>query len=337
VRPAQALGAAIALSASAAVAVPVPPPVAVVVDGRLAVGPALLAIYLSRDWSRPLPTVRRLVIIVHGYRRNAADYARIVMKLDPSADTLVIAPQFLAAEDAAAHRLPAVVLRWRRGVWASGGPADGPAASSAFDALDALLARANDRTLLPDLSRIVLAGFSAGGQLVQRYAAVGRGLPPGAASRLRYVVGSPSSFAYFGDERPQPVVDCPAVNRWKYGFAGALPPYVAAAARQGVAALERRYATRSIVYLTGANDNDPNHRFLDKSCAAEAQGPTRLSRMAAFFAVMRQRDGVILRQRMRVIAGVAHNAQRIFGSACGRAALFDDAGCTGGIGEEEMK
>ena len=79
-------------------------------------------------------------------------------------------------------------------------------------------------------------------------------------------------------------------NRWKYGFGGDLPPYVEAVAALGVPGLERRYAGRDIVYLVGANDNDPNHRFLDKSCAGEAQGPTRLARTQFFFQEMQQRD-----------------------------------------------
>ena len=52
-----------------------------------------------------------------------------------------------------------------------------------------------DRSRQPNLRTVVLAGFSGGGQLVQRYAAVGR-VGDTLANRgiaLRYVVGSPSS------------------------------------------------------------------------------------------------------------------------------------------------
>lgn len=337
---ARAIAVTIALSAgAAAAAAPVPPPVAAVVEGRFPLGSGVLPIYLSQDWARPLPAIRRVAIVVHGYERNADEYARIVMGLDPPADTLVVAPQFLAAEDIAVHHLPDSILRWQREHWADGDPADGPTRLSAFDALDALLARASDRSILPNVARVVLAGFSAGGQLVQRYAETGGGEetigPSGIA--VRYVVGSPSSYAYFASERPQPTAECAAFDHWKYGFAGALPPYVAAAASHGLAALERRYAMRTVIYLAGTNDTNPNHRFLDKSCAAEAQGPARLARMTAFFAAMRQRDGDILRQRVWIVAGAAHNAQKVFGSACGRAALLDSTGCPEDPGAEEKK
>lgn len=117
----------------AAADTPVPPPVAAVADDRLALGDAQLAVFVSRDWSRPLPAVRRAVVVVHGYQRNAVDYASHVTDLGPPDDTIVIAPQYLAVEDIAAHLLPDAVLRWQRERWSDGEPAEGPAALSAFD------------------------------------------------------------------------------------------------------------------------------------------------------------------------------------------------------------
>jgi hypothetical protein len=314
---------------------PIPPPVTEIGNQRLAVGTGVLPLFVSRDWSPSQPDIRRAVIIVHGYERNAGDYLRHVAGMRPPGDTLVIAPQFLAAEDIAAHNLPAATLRWTREAWSNGLPALGPARQSSFDAIDALLARLGDRTQFPNLSGIVLAGFSAGGQLVQRYVAVGKGedaIGHGDVG-LRFVVGSPSSFAYFGDARPAPdgtaaafagAAACPQYNNWKYGFAGDLPPYVAAAVAPGVPAIEHRYAARDVTYLVGDDDDNPNHKFLDKSCGAEAQGPTRLARSRDFYAVLRQRDGASLNQILTIVPGAAHNAAKVLGSPCGRSALFDD-------------
>jgi hypothetical protein len=328
----------ILLAAAAATALadePASPPVAAVVDFRLAIGEAQLPVFVSQDWSKPLPDIRRVVIAVHGYNRNAADYARNMMALGPPADTLVIAPQFLSPEDIAAHHLPDNVLRWDQEHWEDGNPALEPTPLSAFDGFDAVFQKLTDRAVFPNLAQIVLAGFSAGGQVVQRYAAVGKGedtIP------LRYVVGSPGTYVYFGDERPLPdgtfkafadAAQCPDYNRWKFGFAGGLPPYVAAVAAKGITALEHRYVARDIVYLAGGDDTDPNHRLLNKTCAGEAQGPTRLARMQFFLADMKRRDGATFKQRMWVIPGVAHNEARVFGSPCGRAALFDETGCPG--------
>jgi pimeloyl-ACP methyl ester carboxylesterase len=314
------------------------PPVAAVLDGRLPVDGGQLAIFASQDWSHPLPAIRRVIIVVHGYGRNAADYARNMTALAPAADTLVVAPQFLAPEDVAAHHLSDDVLRWQHDEWSGGSLSDGAIAVSSFRALDAVVAKAGDRAIFPNVLQIVVAGFSAGGQVVQRYAIVsGAELTlMRAGIRERYVVGSPSSYTYFTDERPRtdgtfgPFADaatCPSYNRWKYGLAGDMPPYVAAVAALGVGGLERRYAGRDIVYLGGANDTDPNHRLLDKSCAGEAQGPNRLARLQFFFAKMKQRGGNVFKQRMAVVADAAHNEAKVFGSPCGRAALFDETGC----------
>ncbi|HXO03123.1 MAG TPA: hypothetical protein VN900_13775, partial [Stellaceae bacterium] len=220
----------------------------------------------------------------------------------------------------------------------SGGyPAMGPSSLSSFDALDAVLTKLANRTILPNLATVVIAGFSAGGQVLQRYAIVGRGEAAFGATpiHLRYVVGSPSSYAYFTDDRPRPdgsigpfaAAGCPDFNHWKYGFAANLPPYAAAAAALGVSGLARRYAARDVAYLVGSNDTDPNHRFLDKSCAGEAQGPNRLARMQFFFAELKLSEGGTLKHWMSVIDGAAHNEARVLGSPCGRAALFGDANC----------
>src|ERR1700760_3828181 len=52
------------------------PPVATVLDGRLpvhgAVGDGTLPFAASQDWSKPLPAVTRVVIVVHGAHRDAA-------------------------------------------------------------------------------------------------------------------------------------------------------------------------------------------------------------------------------------------------------------------------
>src|SRR5580658_10870812 len=70
-------------------------------------GTGLLPIYVSSDWSKPQPRVTRAIVIFHGKKRNAAGYFRSTKEAAQSAgdagrETIVIAPQFLAEEDAAA-------------------------------------------------------------------------------------------------------------------------------------------------------------------------------------------------------------------------------------------
>ncbi len=311
-------------------------PVRVVADARLTVttqaGTGEVPVYLSAGWSRPLPNITRAVIVVHGVERNADVYLRgaeAARAADGPAGeaTLLIVPQFLADIDVTTFRLPPAVLHWSTGGWSEGEPARGPAPLASFDVFDAILQRLADRALLPNLAHVVLAGHSAGGQVVQRYSVVGRGEAALVARglMLRYVVANPSSYLYFSDDRPMPVdrAACPQFDRWKYGLAGA-PPYVG-----DTTGMEARYAGRQVVYLLGTADTDPQHPALDTSCEGEAEGRYRLARGEAYFAYLETRHPRALAQRVALVPGVGHNGAKMFGSVCGLAALFDRPGCPG--------
>ncbi|WP_288403715.1 alpha/beta hydrolase [uncultured Pseudomonas sp.] len=306
--------------------------VARIVSDRMPIGQAQAALQLSTDWDRPHPEIRRALVIVHGRLRNAATYFRsgetATAAAGATADTLVIAPQFLNEADIQRHRLPDTLLRWQGNAWMGGEPALGPQPLSSFAVFDALLARLAERRLLPNLQEVVIAGHSGGGQVVQRYAVLGQGEQALAAQgiRLRYVVANPSSYAYFDAHRPdaqgQPVPfaaasSCPDFDTWKYGMQG-LPAY---AAGRTAASLEEHYAGLDLTYLLGAEDTNPNHPALDKGCAAEAQGPYRLARGLNYYRYLQGRHPG-LRQALIEVPGVGHNGDAIFTSPAGRQALF---------------
>ena len=214
----------------------------------------------------------------------------------------------------------------------AGEAAHGPAAISSFEVIDAILARLADRVIFPKLAQVVVAGHSAGGQAVQRYAVVGRGdaTLTSAGIGVRYVVASPSSYLYFSRDRPDSSggfapfssVACPAFNRWKYGWAGA-PSY---ARKEPPTAYEQTYAAREVIYLLGTADTNPNHPVLDKSCAGEAQGPHRYARGLAYARYMKMRHPN-LNHRVVEVPRVAHDSDKMLTSKCGLAALFDQPGC----------
>ena len=143
---------------------------------------------------------------------------------------------------------------------------------------------------------------------------------------LRFVIANPSSWVYFDSLRPQPDggfafadhTACPDVDEWKYGMRK-LPRYAAAMLDAG--ALERRYVEREVVYLAGELDCDPAHAALDRSCAANAQGPHRLARARAYYAYLRARHPQ-LRHTWFEVPGAGHNAEAMFLSEAGIRALF---------------
>jgi hypothetical protein len=311
-------------------------PVAVVADDRIGVGDrAVLPLYVSRPWTRPLPDVTRAVLVLHGRLRNADVYYDTAKKAQAAAGaagatTLLVVPQFLTQSDVDAHHLPPETLRWTLTGWQGGDAATGPQPVSSFEALDAILVHLADRSLFPALTDVVIAGHSGGAQVVQRYAIAGRGEAALARQHVavRYVVANPSSYAYFSAERPEPSIaaTCAGYDNWKFGMANR-PAYLAEATP---AELERTYVARRLIYLLGTRDTDPNHPALDKSCMAEAQGPTRYARGHAYAAAMAARDGGTPNHRLWDVVGVGHSGDRMFTSPCGLEALFDLPGCAAG-------
>jgi pimeloyl-ACP methyl ester carboxylesterase len=306
-----------------------------IADGRIAVGAhGAFPLYVSADWSKPLPSVTRAVLVLHGVRRDADNYFRSALKAQAAAGdagrgSIMIAPQFLTAADVETFGLSPDTLRWTFTGWESGDPAVGPEPVSSFEALDAILAKLADRRHFPNLRQVVVAGHSGGAQVVQRYAIAAKGdlVLTHAGIAVRYVVADPSSYAYFSAERPEPSIaaSCPDFNSWKYGMAER-PPYLADAT---AGALEKAYVARRIIYLFGTLDIDPDHPALDKSCMAEAEGANRYARGHAYVAAMQARDHGTPNHSAWDVPGVAHQQDKILTSPCGLKALFDLPGCEG--------
>jgi pimeloyl-ACP methyl ester carboxylesterase len=317
-------------------------PVATIADTRFTVdtpqGRAEFPLYLSKDWSVAQPQVTRAVIVIHGKLRNADVYfrtaqnARDAAHADPDA-TLLIAPQFLATLDLRIHDEPADLLRWRGNGWMGGEAAQAPLSISSYDVLDAIVTRLADRKRFPNLRHVVFAGHSGGAQVVQRYAVAARNIAAltDEGIDVRYVVASPSTYAYFDAQRPNAqgvaapfdAAQCPAFNQWKYGMDDR-PPYLD---DRSPAQLEAAYAARRIDYLVGGDDDDPQQSALDKTCAAEAQGPQRVARADAYYRYIRARHPDNLKQRFHIVPGVGHNGARMLTSVCALAAMFDTQGC----------
>ncbi|MEO6841477.1 MAG: alpha/beta hydrolase [Bradyrhizobium sp.] len=311
-------------------------PVKQVADGRLAVGDkGMLPLYVSADWTRPLPEVTRAVLVLHGRLRNADVYYRSAKTAQAAAGdagkaAIMIVPQFLADIDVETYHLPADTLRWTWEGWEGGDDAVAPSSASSFDALDAILAKLADKNLFPNLKQVVVAGHSGGAQVVQRYAIAGKAEAAlkAAGIGVRYVVANPSSYAYFNDQRPDQAIaaSCTGYNNWKYGM-DARPAYLA---KPSIADLEKTYVSRRVIYLLGSKDTNPNHPALDKSCMAEAEGPYRYMRGHSYAAMMQARDNGTPNHSLWDVEGVGHDGDKMLTSPCGLKALFDLPGCDAG-------
>ncbi len=267
-------------------------------------------------------TVTRAIIVVHGVLRDADYYYDTgVIAADAAhtlAQTLVIAPQFVERSELVGATVSPQTLYWN-GQWPGGSDAISPSPISTYDVFDAMIARLSDQQRFPKMHEIVVVGHSAGGQIVQRYAVVGKAtqLDPGARVPVHLVVSNPSSYLYFTDWRPVQQQNCPDLNKWRYGLSGA-PRYVAGTA----AALEARYVARRVTYLMGTADTNPKEDDLDRTCGGEAQGPYRFARAKYYIAYIGGRHTSGTNQDYAFVRGVPHDNRRMFTSPCGLDVIF---------------
>lgn len=143
--------------------------------------------------------------------------------------------------------------------WRGGGDAEGTAISS-YDVIDRILGYLSDRKLYPNMERIVLSGFSAGGQFVDRYAAVGKARTRRGIT-LDFVSMSPSTNLYLKKD---------AV--WHYGLASR-PRYSRKLPERVIC---RNLERRRVLHACGTLD--VGQGSLDVFPEAVKQGENRLDR-----------------------------------------------------------
>lgn len=298
------------------------------------------------------PTITTAVIAIHGHSRDAVrtfQATTTAAGASQMAHTLVLAPVFqvAAARATRCHSagLPAAQagdLLWTCSSWQQGAAAQNTPAITAFMAIDQLVAHVLQQ--FPSVKTVTIAGFSAGGQLVQRY--IGFAATTTRPVQRRYVVGSPSSWLYFDPERPLPTRGgqtadwatctteacaftlsapekgtCPGYDQWKYGT-GNWP------ATYGRSATETRaaYVAADVTYLLGAQDTGSGKgaafSVLDTTCPAQLQGPYRLQRGLAYAAYDKAKLAGGTHRLMPPVAGCGHDVRCVFTSDVGRAALF---------------
>ena len=295
------------------------------VRGRAGAG--LLLCHASRSLDMPHRGVERLFVIVHGALRDSDRYLGHASAAaeQVSSRTLIVAPQFLADVDIRAHpSAPDDALYWDVEGWKGGEHALGPASLSSFAAMDSLLRRLTGPGRLPPARKleVVIMGSSAGGQYVNRYAAVGRA-PDALADRgthVRFIIANPSTYLYFDGERPVQVPDGSCVNHWRYGF-DAAPAYVTSGPRRSL----ERYLSRDVTIVLGNDDTDRATLLLEVSPAAMAQGATRLERGRYYDEHVRRlarAAGLAAGHQLIQLTGVGHDAKEILAAPQTRRVLF---------------
>lgn len=303
-------------------------------------GPARGMVYATYALDKPNTAITRALIMVHGADRNADHYfatATAAGFLAGALDnTIIIAPHFIAARDTAQPN--EVVWPNHGDTWRSGGMSPSNPTLSSFDFMDEIVRRLADKRIFPNLTKIVVAGHSAGGQFATRYEMANKvdGTLPDV--HISYVVANPSSYAWPAAVRPLPVgnadpataaqealgPDGEKVNaRFTYGpfdstrvprydhWPSGLEDRTGYTAQMTDAQLRRQLAERSTTYLLGQVDVLPLGGF-DSSPSGMAQGPTRRARGEAFFKYIT--DSLGARQTAIIVPECGHNDRCIYTS-----------------------
>jgi pimeloyl-ACP methyl ester carboxylesterase len=300
-------------------------------------GPGRSMIYATYPLEQRNPAITRALILVHGAGRNADHYfataTAAAFLAGALENTVVIAPHLIAAPDTA--RPNEILWGSGRNNWRSGGLSPSHPTVSSFDFLDELLRKLADKKTFPNLTRIVVAGHSAGGQVVTRYEMANK-VHDGLGVRISYVVANPSSYAWPAALRPLPEGDAAPADaykaalgpdgekvhtRFRYGpfDSTAAPGYdrwpaglndlAGYTAQMSPEQLRKQLAERPTTYLLGQVDVLPLGGF-DSSPTAMAQGPTRRARGEAFFKYVT--DSLGAKHSAIIVSECGHNDRCIF-------------------------
>lgn len=175
--------------------------------------------------------------------------------------------------------------------WRGGGDAVGTKLSS-YDVIDKVFEHLSDPKRFPNLKRIVLTGFSAGGQFVGRYAAVGKGKVR-KGIEVAYVAMAPST-----ELRLDPDV------RWHYGLKDR-PRYSADLTDEAILA---NLSSRRVWRACGAADTlTYPQTSLDSCPEAMRQGPNRLERFRNFQKYLKAFPAWEKQVTFKVLPHLGHN------------------------------
>ncbi len=284
-----------------------------------------LPYYTTHSVNSEHPGIETVLIVIPGGETNGPKYFQAALQMTTGTgrlgNTAVMALQFQTAEQ---NPRPGE-LYWT-GEWQQGADSLDGSATSAFSVLDEVLELAVRN--FPNASGIYLTGHSSGGQIINRYVAVGDSIADN--DRLTFVVMNPSTYVYVDDRRVRPDgsyarppdadAQCPGFNRWKYGLEDP-KPYVS---RVPVGEIRERMFRRNVVFMPGLDDTAP--KGVDVRCPALYQGMTRIERTRVYWAYIQTFPRWRRNVRLIEVPGVGHAGDDMTRSPQLRRLVFGGAG-----------
>ncbi len=302
--------------------------------------PYKMTFFASHDFHCSNNNIERVVITMHGNSRTGMGYYNSMLSSANNADisfdkTMIIAPQIHVCNSSGCGTDgDARSIYWPDGSGWKKGHKSSSALSfriSSYAVIDRLLEHLSDANMFPNLTDIVVAGFSAGGQFTNRYAA-GNLIDDDiyeAGIDLKYIVASPSSYLYLNSRRCNNADEegcnsfgrysrykCYSYNKYHYGLSSK-NSYMNAT---GNTKIRSNYPTRDVHYFIG--DEDTGSSSLDTSCAAMAEGEQRYQRSMIYIDFMDKYYPNHVHAHT-VIEGIGHSSSKLYGSEEAQCVLFD--------------
>ncbi len=234
-----------------------------------------------------------LIVVMHGMNRNPETYRDNAVPLGDRFNALIVAPGFDL------EQFPVEAYQ-RGGITLNGKAQD--TEQWTFQFIIEVVKETRAREKRPDLP-YYLIGHSAGGQFVTRLAA----FLPGEAQRI--VAGNPGNLIF-------PTRDLP----FQYGFGG-LPE------QWSDDAWIRRYLAAPLTLFLGTADTEKKN--LDLSATALRQGPNRLERGRACFAMAQKlaaEKGWPFNWTLVEAEGIGHDSAALFAHELAEQAIFSATG-----------
>lgn len=291
--------------------------------------------------------ITNLVIVIHGTNRNPYTYHQNMRaaaeKAGASERTLIISPGFIMEKDLNANKdiLGDDHIFWTNSGWKQGDASVTRSdtnrrkmSMSSFEVVDSIIWNILSSGNFPNIKHIVVAGNSAGGQYVNRY--LGGNLIHDAVKNkfgieIKYLIAAPSSYTYLTRERPDVgspgkyfVPDDTSCNSGYNNYRHGIEKLNEYMSKTGTDKYRTQYGIRQTAYFVGAEDNDPDHDQLDKTCPAMLQGRQRRERAELFVEYLFHVFGK--RWVLTVVPDSGHDNAKMWASPEGMKWLFKKLG-----------
>ncbi|QSE98758.1 hypothetical protein [Fulvivirga lutea] len=278
--------------------------------------------YASHNVNSVNSGIRNVIFSVHGL--SALDGAvqseynsmnSAVNSSSAGSSTMVIAPHFF-------HEGTGAEIDWDNAVWRAGGKASSPSGAplSSSQIIDYFLTELLlENSNFPDLTNVIIAGHSAGGQFVQRYASISETEGQFPDYTFTYLAANASHYAYpnslrwNGSDTYLPI-DCDTYDDYPYGLSALTEDSrYAFISLIGLENIRVQFINRKVYYVLGELDVNGATSGCESENQQGGSGDSRYQRGQYMLQYMNNQYPTNEHEILSV-PGVGHSADGIYNS-----------------------